>query len=103
MIIVSRQDGISLERLHIKYRIMTESEIVPMKFYNKKKSRTFYVNGLWLYGAKWDEQEQTISDLHPSDLTCNEIPTLQLDIEEFNPVGSIQLNGQEIAIEANTR
>ena len=53
--IVSRQEKIPLERLHINYRIMKDSEMVPMKFMSNKKSRTFFIYGVWLYGAKWDQ------------------------------------------------
>lgn len=77
MIIVSRQENISMERLHITYRIMKERESEhPMLFNNKRKSKTFYINGLWLYGAKWNSQQGTIEDLSPNDLTGNEMPTL---------------------------
>lgn len=83
-----------MERLHIKYRIMKESEMVPMKFLSSKKSRTFYIYGMWLYGAKWNQQRNTICDLSAEDAIGNEIPTMQLDIEEFNPLGNVELNGQ---------
>ena len=76
MSVVSRQEKISLERLHIKYRIMKNSEMVPMKFLSSKKSCTFYIYGMWLYGAKWDQEKDSICDLEPNDLTGNEIPTL---------------------------
>ena len=52
--VVSRQERISLERLHIKYRIMKARERVPMRAGTKKRSKTFYVYGMWLFGAKWD-------------------------------------------------
>ena len=56
---------------------MTERESEnPMVFNNKRKSKTFYINGLWLYGAKWNSKQGTIEDLAPNDLTGNEIPTL---------------------------
>ena len=97
--LVSRQDKISLERLTIKYRIMRDNEMVPMKFTSTKKSNTFFVYGLWLYGAKWDQTRATICDLNANDLTGNEIPTIQLDIEEYNPLGNVEINGDLIEAE----
>ena len=73
--------------------------MVPMKFTSTKKSNTFFVYGLWLYGAKWDQTRATICDLNANDLTGNEIPTIQLDIEEYNPLGNVEINGDLIEAE----
>ena len=74
--VVSRQERVSLERLHIKYRIMKGRERVPMRGGSKKRSKTFYVYGMWLFGAKWDQSEDTICDLDAGDAPGSQIPTL---------------------------
>ena len=73
---VSRKWKIPLERLHISYRIMKGSENVPMRSKTKNQASTFYIYGMWLYGAMWDQQNDTVCDLEPGCHTGNEIPTI---------------------------
>ena len=35
--------------------------------FNQKKAKSFFVEGLWIYGAKWDPLRATICDLKPTD------------------------------------
>ena len=55
---------------------MRGSEKVPKKSEKKKQASTFFIYGMWLYGAKWDQLNETICDLGPEDLIGNEIPTI---------------------------
>ena len=90
---MSRQERVPLERLVITYQIMKQGEAMK-QVQRRKKSKTFYIYGMWLYGAKWDHQRETICDLAPNEQTGNEMPTIQLDIEEVSPVGlSRELDG----------
>ena len=97
--VVSRQERVPLERLVITYQIMKQGEAMK-QVQRRKKSKTFYIYGMWLYGAKWDRQRETICDLAPNEQTGNEMPTIQLDIEEVSPVGlSRELNGEDTGTE----
>lgn len=95
MTAVSRQHMISLERLRINYRVMPEQEMPKMKFIaNKKGSKSFFMHGLYLYGAKWDPEKQTICDLDAKDNTGNPMPFFEMTIEDFNPLNDIDLQGK---------
>ena len=78
------------------YRIMRNDEQVPLRTYNKKNAKTFYIHGMWLFGAKWDQENNTICDLSPDDLTGNEIPTLELTVEEYKPFENINIKGDKV-------
>ena len=94
--VVSRQEKISIEKLDVSYRIMKAEEKVPMRSNNKKDLNVFYIYGLWLYGAKWDETKGSICDLTSTDQIGNMIPTLELTIEEHDPTPNIQINGSSV-------
>ena len=66
---------------------MRAKEKVPLRSFAKKSSNTFYITGLFMYGAKWDQERDTICDLSPNDKTGNEVPPIELTITEYNPLG----------------
>ncbi len=75
---------------------MKSDEKVPMQT-AVKASKTFYAHGMFLYGAKWDSTTESIVDLSPNDPTGNEVPTIQMQIVEFNPLGAIDINGEKVS------
>ena len=53
--IVSRQDNIAIEKLQIKFQILSDNNDIARSMFKLKNAKTFFVDGLWIYGAKWDE------------------------------------------------
>jgi hypothetical protein len=80
---VARKQRISIEKLTISFRIMGQYE----KMYTQIKSEgtnSYYINGLWLYGAEWDENEQSIMDSPRHSQIGTSLNLLHLMIETQN-------------------
>ena len=69
---VAYDEKISLERLRINFSVVNEKK-------NKMKSksnRTFYITGMWIYGAKWSKSKGSICDLSPNETVANVMPPI---------------------------
>ena len=64
---VSQSQRISYERMQISYRIMKASERVPQRSTSRRLAKTFFIHGMWLFGAKWNQSLQTITELSDQD------------------------------------
>ena len=77
---VARKQRISIEQLTISFRIMEPNE---RQFSQIKAEGTnsYYIYGLWLYGAEWNFEEQSIMDCKKHAAIGNPLPMLHLMIE----------------------
>ena len=56
MQVVSRYNNISIESLVINFRIMASGEKIQNQV-NAEATNSFYIDGLFIHGAKWVEDE----------------------------------------------
>ena len=78
---VARRQNISIDTLVITYRIMKFGE----KMYAETKAmgtNSYYIDGLWLYGADWKEEEQNIVDLPKSAPNGQALPLIHLMVSQ---------------------
>ena len=59
---VSRRKQITIESLAISYRLMAQKERM-YSLIKAEASNSFYIEGLFIHGAKWNEKEKTIIDV----------------------------------------
>lgn len=98
---VARRQRISIEELTISFRVMRANE----EEYPHRKaemSNSFYIDGLWLYGAVWDEQQQTILDLPPMAELGSRLPPLHLKIDRQELSKPEDGQGEDFAAECLT-
>jgi hypothetical protein len=78
---VARKQRISIEKLTISFRIMGADENMFPQI-KAEGTNSYYVNGLVLFGAKWDEHEQTIMDCDKdTEAIGTNLPLLHLMVE----------------------
>ena len=77
---MARKQRISIEQLTISFRIMEtgEKEFTQIK---AEGTNSYYIYGLWLYGAVWDEFEKSIMDGAQSGTIGTPLPMLHMMIE----------------------
>ena len=83
---VSRKQRITIEALVINFRIMAGGE----RMYSQIKAEgtnSYYIEGLWLYGADWLEGEQTIVDLPPQAPNGQALPMIHLMVTQQSVEG----------------
>ena len=77
---VSRRYKISIEMLTNNFRIMEEGER-PLADEECIETNSFYIDGLWIYGAQWDSQKRVLRDLPNNESTLGHVfPMIHLTI-----------------------
>ena len=59
---VSRKYKISIEKLSPSFRIMADGER-PLSDKEAEENCSYYIDGLWMYGAQWDPEQCVLIDL----------------------------------------
>lgn len=80
---VARKQRISIEQLTINFRIMDRDE-KPFSQSKAEGTNSFYIYGLWLYGATWSQEEDSIVDSSKFGEIGSKLPMLHLMIETQN-------------------
>ena len=77
--VVARKEGVAIDSLEVQFRILSRTERkLPTK--RAEFLNYFYIYGLFLYGATWDFQSNTICELTNSDDIGNDLPTILISI-----------------------
>ena len=80
---VSRRYKMSIERLATHYRIMKDGER-PLSDEEAEYTDSFYLDGLWMYGASWDPEKRVLQDLSHSSTNLGHVfPMIHVTIEKL--------------------
>ena len=73
----------SIERLATHYRIMKDGER-PLSDEEAEYTDSFYLDGLWMYGASWDPEKRVLQDLSHSSTNLGHVfPMIHVTIEKL--------------------
>ena len=96
----SRKKGMPIEQFQINYRIMEDNE----KEYSSRKAAglgCYYIHGLYLYGASYNTERETLEDLHRKSAIGWEMPMFHLMVEHIEAVSESPRNKEEIRNDAD--
>lgn len=73
----------SIEKLNAEYRVMQPDE-VEMDLETALSTNTFYLDGMWLNGARWIAKDNSLDECLFSYQSCQRLPMIMLTIAPFS-------------------